>query len=167
VISYGPGRPGGGGGAENRGIGSQNAPRVGIERPIAFFRRQQPKEISAQGGKEARKRAEKFALQFGAAAEKGRAQHEAGDALGICLRVSQRQGRTPGAAGDQPTFKTEFLADDLQIRDQVLQRVGLARAFRPAAAAAALVEVHDTLLFGVEKAALFNRLCIEFVEEAA
>src|SRR5262249_19202823 len=94
------------------------------------------------------------AFDFLIGAEEGRTQHEAGDALWMGLRIGERQRRAPGAAGDKPAFETEFRADDLQVRDQMRQRVGIARAFRRAAAAAALVEQPRVESFRIEQAAM-------------
>src|ERR1700742_1456553 len=72
----------------------------------------------------------------------------------MCLRIGQRQGRGPGSADHHPALEAESLADDFEVRDQMRRRVGLARAFRRAAAAAALVEQHRVESLGVEQPAM-------------
>ncbi len=53
-----------------------------------------------------------------------------------------------------PALYTEVLADLLDIGDEVPGGVGFERCVGLALAAAALVEVHDTIFFGVEETAL-------------
>src|SRR5581483_9190416 len=113
-------------------------------------------EIFVQVRIETRQPFAETGLDFLIGAEKGRAQHEAGDAVRMRPRISQRQGRAPGAAGQKPALEAEFPADDFQVGDQMRQRVGLARAFRPAAAAAALVEQHRVETLGIEQPAVIG-----------
>ena len=95
-------------------------------------------------------------FDFRIGAEKSRAQHQTRDMLRMRLRIGQRQGRAPGAADHDPALEAEFVADRFQVRDQMRQRVGLARAFRRAAAAAALVEQHGVESFGIEQPAMIG-----------
>src|SRR4030088_3046861 len=89
--------PGAGGWAVDGWIGIENAAPVGVERVRALFPRQDFKEIVAEVRIEARERVEECASKLGAGAEKGRAKDDAGDPVGVCLRVGQRQRRAPGA----------------------------------------------------------------------
>src|SRR5204863_7357648 len=97
---------------------------------------------------------EEAVLDFLAGAEEGGAQHDAGDAVGMGLRIRQCQRGAPGAADNHPAFKAEFLADHLDVRDQMRQRVVLAPAFGTAAAGAALVEQHGMESLRVEQPAM-------------
>ena len=133
------------------GIGIENTAVIGIERPRPLVRRQQLEEILAQIGIEARQRVEEGALEFGPGAEKGRAQHDAADPLGMRLCVGQRQRRAPGASDDHPALEAELLADRLHVRDQMRQRVVLEAALGTAAAGPALVEQDGVETFGIEQ----------------
>ena len=143
--------PGARGRAVDGRIGIEDAAPIGVERLRAFVRRQDAEEIFAEAGIEARQRFEKRAFKFGAGAEKRRAQHDAADALGMRLRIGQRQRRAPGAADHHPALEAEFLADHLHVRDQMRQRVVLAAALGAAAAGAALVEQHGVEALGIEQ----------------
>ncbi len=140
-----------GGRTVHRRIGIENAAPVGIERLRAFLRRQQFEKIIAEIGIEARQRVEKCTLQLSAGAEEGRAQDDAGDPVGVGLRIGQSQRRAPGAADDDPALKTRFLADDLHVRDQMRQRIVLAAAFWAATTGAALIEQDGVETLGIEQ----------------
>src|SRR5215813_8053175 len=84
-------------------------------------------------------------------AEKGRAQHNAANAVRIRLRIGQRKRRAPGAADQDPARKAESFADYFHVRDQVLQRVGLAAALGAAFACATLIEQDGTKALGIEQ----------------
>jgi hypothetical protein len=73
----------------------------------------------------------------------------------MCLTISEGERRAPGSAKHLPAFNTEVLADFLDVRYEVPGGVGFERRVRCALAAAALVEVHNAVLLGVEEAALF------------
>ena len=109
-----------------------------------------------QAGIEARQRVEEGAFEFGARAEERRAQHDAADAVGMRLRIGQRQRRAPGAADHHPALKAEFFADRLHVRDQMRQRVVFAAALWAAAAGAALVEQHGMKALGIEQPAMIR-----------
>ena len=53
------------------------------------------------------------------AAQKDAAQHAAGHALGMRLRVGQRERRAPGAAEQQPAVDAQMAAQPLDILDQI------------------------------------------------
>jgi hypothetical protein len=132
--------PGARGAHVQRGIAIENAPPVIVERRAPLFFRQHAQKILRQSGIKPRQRVAKRVLDFLAGAEKGRAQHQGGDAGRVGLRIGQRQGRAPGAADHHPARKAEFFANLFHVRDQMRRRVGLATAFGAALAGAALVE---------------------------
>ena len=72
------------------------------------------------------------------------------------LRISQCQGRAPGATDHDPALKGEFFADRFHVRDQMRQRVVLAAALGPAAAGAALVEQNRVKTLGIEQPAMIS-----------
>ncbi len=78
------------------------------------------------------------------------------DAVGMRLRIGQRQRRAPGAADHHPALEAEFLADHFHVRDQMRQRVVLAAALGAAAAGAALIEQHGVETFGIEQPAMIG-----------
>ena len=142
--------------AVHGGIGIENPAEVGIHRVSAFLRGQHAEEILGEAGMESRQHAEEPTFDFLAGAEESRAQHDAGDAAGMCLRIGQRQRRAPGAADDHPALNAEFLADHLHVRDQMRQRVVFASPLGPAAAGAALVEQHRVKALGIEQPAMIG-----------
>src|ERR1700730_18532553 len=142
--------PGVGGRTVQRRIGIENAAPVSIERLRAFLRRQQFEKIIAEIGIEARQRVEKCTLQFGAGAEEGGAQRDAGDPVGVGLRIGQSQLRAPGAADDHPALKAKFLADAFHVRDQMRQRIVLEAALWAATTGAALIEQDGVKTLGIE-----------------
>ena len=73
------------------------------------------------------------------------AQDQLAHALGVRLRVGQRQGRAPRAAEQLPALDAEVRAQPLHVGDQVPGGVGLQAGVRQRAAAAALVEQHDAV----------------------
>src|ERR1019366_174443 len=68
----------------------------------------------------------------------------------------QGERGSPRSAEHLPAFNAEVRADLFDIGDQVPGGVGFQRRIGRALAAAALVEVHDAVLFGREEAALFG-----------
>ncbi|MNI53477.1 hypothetical protein D3C73_1083120 [compost metagenome] len=84
-------------------------------------------------------------------------QDQAVDALGMGLRVSQRQGRTPGTAEHHPLVDAQVQADPLQVCDQIPGGVVFQAGVRGGAAATALVEGDDAVQVGIKEAAT---LCI-------
>ena len=76
--------------------------------------------------------------------------------IGMSLRISQGEGRTPRSAKHLPAFNGEVFAEFLDVGDQVPGSVSFERRVRCALAAATLVEVHDAVFAGVEEAALFR-----------
>jgi len=107
-----------------------------------------------QSGPEARQAFQEGAFQFRAHAEKGRAQHDAGDALGMRLRVSQRQ-RAPQ---DPPTTIQRSRPNFSRISSMSAIRCGRVLASRPAFRAAspgaALIEQHGVKALGIEQPAM-------------
>ena len=95
-------------------------------------------------------------VDFLLAEEEDAAEDEFGDAIGMSLGIGQGQGGAPGPAEHLPALNAEVLADFLDVGDEVPGGVGFERRVGRALAAAALVEVHDAVLFGVEEAALFG-----------
>jgi hypothetical protein len=117
---------------------------------------QKPNKVFAESGIKTRQRFEECGIKFVAHAEEGRAQHDAGDAVRVRLRVSQRQCGAPGAADDHPALEGKFLADHFHVRNQMRQRVVFAEACRATAARAALIEQHGVKPFGIEQAAMIG-----------
>src|SRR5207342_2587556 len=72
------------------------------------------------------------------------------------LRISQGERGAPRSAEHLPAFNAEVLADFLDVGDQVPGGVGFERRVRRTLAAPALVEIHDAIPFGLEKASLFG-----------
>ena len=73
------------------------------------------------------------------------AQDQLAHAVGMALRVGQRQGRAPRAAEQLPALDAEMRAQPLHVGDQMPGGVGLQARVRQRAAAAALVEQHDAV----------------------
>src|SRR5206468_7204864 len=71
-------------------------------------------------------------------------------------RIGQRQRRAPGSTDDHPALKAEFLADHLQIRDQMRQRVVFAPSLGTAAAGATLVEQNSMKAFRIKQPAVIR-----------
>ena len=90
------------------------------------------------------------------AEEEDAAEDEFGDAIGMSFGIGERESGAPGSAEHLPALDAEVLADFLDVGDQVPGGVRFERRVGRALAAAALVEVHDAVLFGVEEAALFG-----------
>src|SRR5262249_14218609 len=79
------------------------------------------------------------ALDLGLRGEKGAAQDEAGDVLGVRFGVGQSEGRSPGAAEEDEAVEPAMDAQRLDVSDQGLRRVLAHLTERPAATGAALV----------------------------
>ena len=149
--------PGARGRAVHRRIGIEDAAQIGIQRLPAFFRRQHARGNPRRGRDRSAAAHRGMRLRsLCARAEKRRAQHDAADALGMGLRIGQRQRRAPGAADHHPALEAKFLADHLHVRDQMRQRVVLAAALRAAAAGAALIEQHGMKALGIEQPAMIG-----------
>ena len=88
---------------------------------------------------------------LGIAQQENSAQHEFADALGIGLRIGERQGAAPRSAEYQPALDAEMLAQSLDVGDQMPGRVLDEAGARPAASAAALIEHHDAVVLRVEE----------------
>ena len=95
-------------------------------------------------------------IDFLLAEEEDAAEDEFSDAVGISLGIGKGERGAPGSAEYLPALNAEVLADFLDVGDQVPGGVGFERRVGRALAAAALVEVHDAVLFGMEEAALFG-----------
>ena len=95
-------------------------------------------------------------VDFLLAEEEDAAEDEFGDAIGMSLGIGEGEGGAPGSAEHLPALNAEVLADFFDVGDEVPGGVGFERCVGRALAAAALVEVHDAVLFGVEEAALFG-----------
>ena len=91
-------------------------------------------------------------FELGAAQQEDAAQHQFGDALGVALRVGQRQRRAPGAAEHQPALDPQMRAQRLDVGDQVPGGVLAQLGVRAARAAAALIEQHDAVAPRIEEA---------------
>lgn len=79
----------------------ENTPPVGVERLVAFVRRQQAEKVIVQIRVEAPQAADECPFQLIASAEKSRTQHDAADPRGVRLRISKGQCRAPRSADDQ------------------------------------------------------------------
>ena len=79
------------------------------------------------------------------------AQDETEQRVGMGLRISQRQRRTPGAAEYHPAVDFEKRPDFFQIFDQVPGRIFLETGVGSGFAAAALIEQDDAISLGIEK----------------
>ena len=66
-------------------------------------------------------------VDFGRGREEDAAQYQAEYAFRMRLRVRKRQCRPPRSAEDQPALEPEFLAQALEIGDQMLR--GVVRKF--------------------------------------
>ena len=89
--------------------------------------------------------------------EKDAAQHEAQNAVRMCLRVRQRQRRAPRPAEDQPALEPELDAQVFDVGHQVLRRVVGKRGRRRRASRAALVVQHDVPERGIIEAAVMRQ----------
>jgi hypothetical protein len=72
------------------------------------------------------------------------------------LGIGEGESGTPRAAEHLPALNAKVLADSLDVGDEVPGGVGFERRVGRALAASALVEVHDSVFFGLEEAALFG-----------
>src|SRR5579863_7534599 len=90
---------------------------------------------------------------FGVAQQENPAQHEFADALGIGLRVGERQGAAPGPSKYQPALYPQVSAQSLDVGDQVPGRILDQACARAAAPAASLIEHHDAIVSRVEELA--------------
>ena len=95
-------------------------------------------------------------VHFALRAREDAAQDQCAHALGMCLRIGERQRRAPRAAEHEPVLDAEALAQRLDVGDKVLRRVGLQFGVRARAAAAALVEQDDHVMVGIEQAAVIG-----------
>src|ERR1041385_4169753 len=100
---------------------------------------------------EARQILQKGVFEFGAGAEKRRAQHDAADLRRMRLRIGQRQRGAPRAADQHPALDPAMLADRFHVGDQMWQRIGLALSLRTASPRAALVEQYGVEAFRIEQ----------------
>jgi hypothetical protein len=105
---------------------------------------------------EERQTAAEQPVEFGMAAG-GHAEHdELADALGVGLRVRERERGPPRAAEHEPALDPEVLAHPLEVLDQVLRLVraqigrGVARA-RQALPRVSLVDKNDPVCIQVEE----------------
>src|SRR6185437_1660588 len=73
--------PGPRGGTVNRRIGIEDAPPIGIDRLSSFFPWQDAEEVVVEIRVEERQHLAESAVEFCPGAEKGRAQHDAGNAI--------------------------------------------------------------------------------------
>ena len=90
------------------GIGIEDAAEIGLDRLRAFVFGQGADEVAVKAGIEPRQHVEKTVFDFLDRAEESGAQHDAGDAVGMGLRIGQRQCRAPGAANDHPAVEAEL-----------------------------------------------------------
>src|ERR1035438_1201191 len=74
----------------------------------------------------------------------------------MSLGIGEGEGGTPRPAEHLPALDTEVLAEHFDVADEVPSRVGFERRVWRTLAAAALIEVNDPVLFGVEEAPLFR-----------
>src|ERR1017187_7332216 len=88
--------------------------------------------------------------------EEDAAEDELCDAIGMGLGIGECEGGTPRSAEHLPALNTEVLAEHFDVGDEVPSGVGFERRVWRTLAAAALIEVNDPVLFGVEEAALFR-----------
>ena len=95
-------------------------------------------------------------VDFLLAEQENAAEHEFGNPIGMRLGIGQGKRRAPGSAEHLPALDAEVLADFLDVGDEVPGGVGFKRRVWRALAAAALIEVHDAVLFGMEEAPLFG-----------
>jgi hypothetical protein len=95
-------------------------------------------------------------VDFLFAQQEDAAENEFGDAIGMSLGIGQGEGGAPGSAEDLPALNAQVHADFFDVGDQVPGGVGFEGRIGSALAAAALVEVHDAVLLGMEEAALFG-----------
>jgi hypothetical protein len=97
-------------------------------------------ELAPRLGKHARHPVQE-PVDLGRRREEDAAQHEAQHALGVRLRVQQRERRPPRAAEQKPALDAKMLAQPLDVVDQVRGRVvGDLRGRRRAAGTALVVE---------------------------
>jgi hypothetical protein len=94
-------------------------------------------------------------LDVPAAGGRDAEQNQRGDAVGVPLGVRQAQGRAPGSAEDEPLLDVKVPAQELDVREQVVGRVGRQvdgriTGVRRTPAAAALVEQHDAVGIWIE-----------------
>jgi hypothetical protein len=70
----------------------------------------------------------------------------------VSLGIGQREGRTPGAAKDQPGGNTQALANALHVRHQMPGAVVGQLGVGPRTPGAALVEENDAVKLRIEEA---------------
>ena len=138
----------------HRRVGIGEAGKVGGERIGALGLGQVADEIGVEIGAENLRTVDEGPLDLLRCAEEDRAQHEPQHAVGVCLRVGERERRAPRAADEEPTLDAEMLADALEVGDEMRRRVGLEREVRMAAAASALIEQHRPEAIGIEQRAV-------------
>src|SRR5215831_9234992 len=90
------------------------------------------------------------------AEEENAAQNELRNAVWMGLGISQGESGTPRTAKNQPTLNGEVLADLFDVGYEIPRGVFVQGSVGRALAAAALVEVDDAVLCGVEKPTLFG-----------
>jgi hypothetical protein len=96
-------------------------------------------------------------LELAAAQREDAAQDHLADAIGVLLRVRERERAAPRAAEHLPALDAEVLAQRFHVGDQVPGGVVFERRMRSAATAAALVEEHDPVARGIPEASLGGR----------
>ena len=101
-------------------------------------------------GPELRRPAAIEPAQLGLGHQEDATQHHVGDAVGMALRIDQRQRRPPTAAEDDPAVDLHRLADPFDIADQMPGGVLQNRRVRARPPAAALVEQDHTVDGGIE-----------------
>ena len=83
-------------------------------------------------------------------------EHQLCDAIGVHLRVRERQRRAPRAAEDLPLLNLQLLPNELHVGDEIPRGVVLERREGLRLAAPALIEQHDSVRLRVEEAALLR-----------
>ncbi|GAA10626.1 hypothetical protein GOALK_002_00910 [Gordonia alkanivorans NBRC 16433] len=125
---------------------------------VALVRRDRLEVGLPHVGEDVRRAAVVVPVDLAATQQEDPAQHQFGDPVGMRLRIGETQRRTPGAAEDLPAVDAEMGPELLHVGDEMRRGVDTqVRAVgdvRPGLSATALIEQHDPVLRGIEKASL-------------
>ncbi len=107
-------RPGAGGRHVDRRIGVGQPAQIAAEQIATLLLGQEAGEIGVGVGED-HAQAVQEPFDLGLAAEEHAAEHAAGDTVWVGLRIGQRQGRTPGAAEQNPAVDAEMPAQRVDV----------------------------------------------------
>ena len=132
------------------GVGVVETAAVGGEQVAALARRHGACEIVPRFGEET-PHAVKEPVDLLRPAQEDPAQRQRPAALGMRLRIGQRQGRPPRTAENDPASDAEICPQPFDIGDEMRSGVVRQRAERTRPPGAALVEDHDAVMRRVEE----------------